>query len=225
MNGPSPPLELAIITNVQGIRDLGPDALAAPGRPRIMPASFYRDTTVAERALFGQRNGIYGFPTAEQVDWLRAEIGGRSAIEIGAGHGALADALGIPATDSKMQLDPLIAQFYAASGQPTVIYGPDVEQLDAAGALARYRPQVVIATWVTHKFDEARSAAGGNMFGVDEEALLDGCDTYIFIGNTHVHRHKAIWNRPHRRIEPDWLYSRAVNGTPEFIAIWQGKGK
>jgi hypothetical protein len=219
------PNDIALIQDPRNIRDLAPAALEAPGRPRIMPASFYRDTSTVERALFGQRHGIYGLPTAELVDWLRAVIDGRRAIEIGAGHGALAAALGIPATDNKMQVDPLIAQVYAASGQPTVIYGQNIETLDAAAAIAHHRPQVVIACWVTHKYDETRHEAGGNMFGVDEDALLDQCDTYIFIGNTHVHRNKAIWKREHIKIEPDWLYSRAVNGSPEFIAVWERNRK
>jgi hypothetical protein len=217
------PQDVHLISDINQIRDLGPDALEAPGRPRIMPASFYYTTSVAERALLGHRNGIYSFPTAELVDWLCAVIDGRSAIEIGAGNGALAAALGIPATDNKMQSDPLIGQIYAATGQPPVIYGPNVEQLDAAAAIAHYRPQVVLACWVTHLFDENRPQAGGNMFGVDEEALIKACDTYIFIGNTHVHKNKSIWRHAHIKIEPDWLYSRAVNGSPEFIAVWENK--
>lgn len=220
-----PNLIEATVLNLTGVRDLTPDVLAAPGCPRIMPAAYYRNTTPTERAAFGHYHGVYGLPTTELVDWLRAEIDGRSAIEIGAGHGALAAALDIPATDSKQQADPAIALLYAATGQPPVTYGQNVEQLDAAAAIAQYRPQVVIASWVTHKWLEARSEAGGNMFGVDEDAVIDACETYIFIGNTNVHRDKSIWTRKFARIEPDWLFSRAINGSPEFIAVWEGKGK
>lgn len=209
-----------IITNLASIRDLTPDILAAPGRPRILPASYYRTTTMDERAVFAHRHGIYGLPTVELIEWVKGVIGGRSAIEIGAGHGGLAAALGIPATDNRMQEHPLIRAHYAATRQPVVIYGDNVEPLDAQAAVAKYRPQVVVASWVTHVYSKDRDEAEGNMFGVDEDAILDAVDTYIFIGNTQVHAPKTIWSRPHKRHEPDWVYSRAVNGSPDFVAVW-----
>jgi hypothetical protein len=188
--------------------------------PQVMPASFYRAMSVDERALLGARNGWYAFPTVELIDWLRAAIGGRSAIEIGAGHGAIAAALGIPATDNKMQEDSVIAALYQHMGQLPVSYGPQVERLDALQAVAHYRPQVVVAAWVTHLWRDDFPELGGNMFGVYEEAVIDACETYIFIGNRKVHEKKPIWSRPHTLIEPDWLASRATNGSPDFIAIW-----
>jgi hypothetical protein len=56
--------------------------------------------------------------------------------------------------------------------------------------------------------------------GVDEEAVIAACDSCIFIGNSSVHAPKSVWSLPHERIEPDWLFSRAANETPDFIAIW-----
>lgn len=210
------------VLDTRNTRDISPDVLAPDGTLRVMPASYFRDTTVVERAMFGQRAGVYGFLTEELVDWLRERIAGRSAVEIGAGHGQLAAALGIPATDSKMQDDPRVAAFYAAAGQPTVRYGANVQKLDAKEAVRKLRPQVVVASWVTHLYRPARHAAGGNMFGVNEEDILARCEEYIFIGNTQVHAGKSIWNQPHEILHPDWLYSRAHNGTPEFIAVWRG---
>jgi hypothetical protein len=224
MNKLSPklPRDMAVFDPRQ-IRDIAPDMLDAPGRPRVLPAAFYRTTTPTERALVCQRNGIYGLPTTELIDFLTDAIGGRTAIEIGAGHGGLAAALGIPATDSKMQDDPLVRLVYDAAGQPPVQYGSNVERLNAAEAIAHYRPQVVVACWVTHLYDERRHEAGGNMFGVDEDQVLDNCESYIFIGNSYVHRGKTIWNRPHAKIEPDWVYSRTINGSADFIAVWEGR--
>lgn len=210
----------AFVIDSTNLRDLAPDALASPGRPRIMPASYYRSTSASERAAFGVRNGIYGLPTQELVDWIHERLGDRSAIEIGAGHGALAAALDIPATDSRQQEDPAIAERLAAFNQPVVQYGAHVEKLDALAAIAKYQPQVVIASWVTHKYLPARHEAGGNQDGVDEEAVIAACDAYIFVGNTRVHAPKSIWSLPHTRIEPDWLFSRAYNGSPEFISVW-----
>jgi hypothetical protein len=210
------------VLDTTNARDLARDVLRPDGTLRVMPASYYRDTTVVERAAFGQRAGVYGFLTGELIDWLRARIGTRSAIEIGAGHGQLAAALGIPATDSKMQDDPRVAAWYAAAGQPTVRYGANVQKLDAKEAVRKLQPQVVVASWVTHLYRPARHAAGGNMFGVNEEDLLSRCEEYIFIGNTQVHAGKSIWSLPHDIVHPDWLYSRAHNGSPEFIAVWRG---
>lgn len=206
--------------DVSSLISLTLDVLEADGRPKVMPAAYYRNTTILERAVLGATHGLYGLPTQELVDWLKEKINGRSAIEIGAGHGALASALGIPATDSRMQEEPAIAALYAGMGQPVVRYGENVEKLDAAEAVARYRPQVVVASWVTHKYLETRHIAGGNMFGVSEEDVIASCEAYIFIGNSKVHAGKSIWNLPHSRIEPDWLFSRASNGSPDFIAIW-----
>lgn len=208
------------VIDTTNARDLSPEVLASPGRPRILPSSFYRNTTAAERIMLCVRNGLYSLPTDELVDWLRAEIAGRSAIEIGAGHGALAAALGIPATDSWLQLNPAVAAHYAERSQPTVTYGRNVERLDAAAAIVKHKPKVVVACWVTHKYQSWRPEAAGNEFGVDEEALIDACETYILVGNAKVHEGKSIWNRKHRIIEPYWLYSRTMNDTKDFIAVW-----
>lgn len=213
--------EGAKVINTRGLRDLADEVMTdVDGVPRIMPAAFYRDTKVNERALLGVQHALYGLPTLELVAWLKSEIGERNAIEIGAGHGALGTALGIPTTDSFMQENAEVAALYMAAGQKTIAYGRNVVRLSAEDAVIGYRPQVVVASWVTHKFREDRREAGGNMFGVDEEKLLDSCDTYIFIGNEQVHRNKSIWSRPHRIIYPDWLYSRAHNGTRDFISVW-----
>lgn len=210
------------IVDTTGARDLAVDVVAPDGALRVMPADYYRSTTVAERAMFGQRHGVYALPTEELIEWLSNRIAGRSAIEIGAGHGQIAAALGIPATDSKMQDDPGIAAWYAAYGQPTVRYGDNVVKLDAKQAVRKYKPQVVIASWVTHLYRPIRHHAGGNAFGVNEEDIIARCEEYIVIGNTQVHAGKSIWALPHEIYHPDWLYSRAHNGSPEFIACWRG---
>src|SRR5688572_18599020 len=86
-----------------GIRDISADALDENGRIRVLPAAYWETTTPQERALFGHKHGLYSFPTVELVEWLRGFIGDGSAIEIGAGHGVLAETLDIPATDNRMQ--------------------------------------------------------------------------------------------------------------------------
>lgn len=211
----------AFVLDPQTTRDIAPLLLDARGLPRVCDAAELAPTTAQERMLFGVRHGIYSFPTAQLCAFLRARIGARRAIEIGAGHGALARALSIPATDNRQQEDPEVRAYYDSLGQPTIRYGDHVEKLDALEAVARHRPQVVVACWVTHRFDPAHPQRGGSTSGVDEAALIEGCEEYIFIGNEQVHAHKPIWDLPHEKLTPPWLYSRALNGTPDFIAIWR----
>lgn len=208
------------IIDPERTRDITPDALESPGRPKILPASYWETTTVAERALFGHRHGIYLFPTTELVEHLTALIAGRKAIEIGAGNGALADALGIPATDNRTQEKPRDGWLLALARHPPVTYGPDVIECHASRAVRRFKPQVVVAAWVSEKYDPARPHAGGPFDGVDERDVLLHCETYILVGNTDVHRHKSIWARPHTIEYPPFVYSRASSGSPDFVAVW-----
>ena len=83
------------------VRDISPFMLDARGRLRVVPPSTLASTTPDERLLFGVRHGAYSFPTEELCDYLRERIAGRRAIEISAGNGVLAEALGIPATDNR----------------------------------------------------------------------------------------------------------------------------
>lgn len=92
--------------------------------------------------------------------------------------------------------------------------------LDASAAIAKYRPQVVIACWVAHRFQAHRPEAGGSATEVDKTAVIAACDEYIFIGTECVHAAKPIWTLPHEKLTPPWLYSRAINGSPDFVAIW-----
>lgn len=206
--------------NPDQVRDISDLMLDDAGRLRVVPASDLASTTPQERFLFGVRHGLYSFPTEELCEFLRQRIRGRSAIEIGAGHGALAAALSIPATDSRLQEEPAVRAHYAGIGQPVVPYGQAVKKLSAADAVSTYRPSVVIACWVTHLFDPERPWAGGNPAGVDEASIIASCDEYIFIGYEHVHRGKPIWALPHEKLAPNWIYSRAVNGSRDFVGIW-----
>ena len=210
----------SFVINPDQVRDISGLLLDADGSIRVTPAATFKATTAEERLLFGVRHGIYGFPTGELIAFLRQRIDGRSAIEIGAGHGILAAALGIPATDNRQQEAPAIRDHYRLIGQPTIRYGNHVEQLDAASAVMKYRPRVVIASWVTHRYDATQPHAGGSDTGIDEASIIASCDEYVFIGNEHVHAHKPIWALPHRRFIPDWLYSRAANGSRDLIASW-----
>lgn len=57
--------------------------------------------------------------------------------------------------------------------------------------------------------------------GVDEASLIASCEDYIFVGNERVHAQKPIWQLPNEKTTPPWLFSRAVNGSRDFLAIWR----
>jgi len=194
--------------------------LDAAGQILIQPAAAYAAKTVEWRGIFGNLFGFYSFPTEELVAYLKDLIEFRSAIEIGSGNGVLAAALGIPATDSRQQEVPEIAALYEFGGMPVVRYGENVETLNYRQAIEKYRPEVVIACWVTHKWDANRPKAKGNQFGIDEEWVLANCKTYVHVGNCRTHNGKSILRRRHTTFRPPWLYSRAMNGSPNEILIW-----
>jgi hypothetical protein len=102
-----------------------------------------------------------------------------------------------------------------------VHYGEHVQKQDAISAVQKYKPNVVVASWVTHLFDPDRPDGGGSMFGVDKAKLIASCDEYISVRNEELHAHKPIWAIPHEKLTPSGLYSRAVNDSPNFIAIWR----
>lgn len=214
----------AIVIDPATTLDIAPDVIDGRGLPRVLPAAYWDTTTLQERAWVGMRHGIYSFPTVELVEHLRDVIGGRSAIEIGAGNGVLAEALGIPATDSRHQDDPATAAYYSLLGAATVPYGPNIIEAHASRAVRRFKPQVVIDCWVTHKYDPARHWAGGNEIGVDEEDILRNCEQYVFVGNDRVHMEKKIWDRRKSFERLPFVYSRGVHDL-DFVAVWRGSKK
>jgi hypothetical protein len=207
--------------DLEGLRDLSPAVIDSEGLPRVMPAEFYEGTTIAERAVLAVRHGLYLLPTAELCSWLIEHIGDRSAIEIGAGNGRMAAHIGIPATDSHQQDDQEISQYYRDLGQAKVRYGPNVERLEAKEAVRRHRPQVVVGAWVTHRYNLRRHSRGGNENGPNLEWIFERIEEYVLIGNEAVHAKHPLWEKPHEIHYFPWLYSRAMNGSRDFIAIWR----
>ncbi len=193
------------------------------GRIKLLPASEWQSLDRTALRVWCHFRAMYAIPTLELVDWLKAQIGDRTAIEIGAGNNDLGFYLGIKQTDSYMQTHPVHGQFYQMTGQTPTRPGPDVEKLNAAQAIAAYRPQVVIGAWITQLWQPGDEQ--GSEVGVDEGALIDQVGTYIHIGHAAIHGGKRVLSRPHQEFRPDWLVSRMVY-QPEghFIATWERKG-
>jgi len=188
--------------------------LDADGNLRVLPASVYEDIPWEHLRLWTHFRAIYGLPTIELVEYLKKLIGGRSAIEIGSGNGVLGRALGIPRTDNFMQTWPDVKLLYTLQGQPTITYGSDVEEMDAIEAIRKYKPEVVVASWVTQFSDGSRP---GSMYGPDEEVLLSMVRSYMMFGSIKNHDHKVICNGIHQIIREPWMWSRAQDSA---LFIW-----
>lgn len=160
--------------------------------------------------------GVYSVPTAELIDWLRTVIGGRSAIDIAAGHGAIGRSLQIPTTDARTADRPEYARHYVEIGQPPPWVPPDVETLEASEAVETYRPAVVICAWGTQRWEPGLRL--GHVLGLDERAILSRVSTYVHIGARGLHPHNRL-PKPDEVIRPPWLRSRS-SVPDDVICVW-----
>jgi hypothetical protein len=195
------------------------------GQLRVLPSAAYDDIPHVDLRYWCGQRALYGLPTTELVMWLKTFIAGRTAIEVGSGNGALGRALDIPRTDSHIQDDPEARLHYLLQGQATVLYGRDVEKLEAVEAVRKYNPQVVIGSWVTAWVDPNKPfrAGAGCMYGIKEERILDhpSVEAYVVVGHREVHSNKSILARPHGIIQPPWLRSRSRDPAGNAIFVWE----
>lgn len=210
------------IIDATGLNDLAERAISPSGRLLVMPSSFYQDALPAERAMLCVRHGYYLLPTFELVAFLKELIAGRHAIEIGSGNGVLAEALDIRATDNYMQQWPEIRVIYDRAQQAVCEYGWNVERIDGVEAAQKYKPQVIVASWLTHKWRETAPHRKGNQWAPDEQHLLTLCDELIFIGNSSAHKDHSLLRLNHLHYEMPFIYSRAVRGK-DFVGCWKVK--
>lgn len=168
----------------------------------------------------------YTIPTVELLTLLKELIGDTKAIEIGAGCGDLGWNLGIPMTDNHLQTRPDIEQMYAATGQPTIEYGKDVEKLEALAAVRKYKPHTVIASWVTHWINPNKPPPkeGGSAWGIKEGKMLNRIKRYIHIGSYAVHDIKPIRKRQYEIIDGKGIIISRSNREDDQIWIWKGRG-
>lgn len=213
---------MAIVTpDRDALATLEAQVIDENGRPRVVPASVFAGVDQANIAALCVKHAFYGVVTCELVEFIREQINGRCAIEIGAGNGVLAEALNITGVDNRMQDWPWVRATYEMSQQPTVRYGANVVHMDGIEALSHYRPQVVIGNWLTHFYRPERHWAGGNMYAPDERQILENVETFILVGNSKTHAGHSLLDNAHDTYEPSWLYSRAVRGT-NFVKVWLG---
>ena len=202
-------------------------ACLVDGKLQAMPAAYYAGWSQNDLSLWCSLRGFYCLPTLELVEFVRDQIDCEDALEIGAGNGALGRAVGIPLTDSFQQEREDVRELYLEQlHQAVVPYGSDVERLTALEAVEKYKPTVVLAAWVTHRFIPARPKLRGNMNGVDESKLLQKkcVKKYIFVGHEHSHSLKPILHHPHTTHYLPYLYSRGFSGR-NLVWVWTTRGR
>jgi hypothetical protein len=217
------PFSPAVAINPKDVRDISPELLLPNGKLKLLAHADYDKFTRTELRIFCHYHARYGLPTIEAVDFIKNLIAGRSAIEIGAGHGDLGYHLGIPMTDSKIQFRQDVRQIYERSGQPIIQYPEDVERLEALEAIQKYQPKVVIASWITQWIPEdVKPTSGGSIHGIKEDEMLDKIEQYIMIGNLKIHGDKKILAREHTIYRPLFIKSRASYPEDDVIFAWDG---
>ena len=199
--------------------------LFGPGR-RMRRVTNAQMDEISHQTLIAWANlrGRYVLPTAELIEWLRARIAGRSVLEVGAGFGDLGHLLGIRMTDSAMQQRPEMLAMYARMGQVAINPPPDVERLEAVEAVEKYKPQVVIAGFLTQAYqpgDEQSPKVGSSVFGTDEKRIIDQVEEYIHIGAWAVHRDKRARDIAYEEIAQPWIRTRAIDPNRNVIWSWR----
>ncbi|HLO89619.1 MAG TPA: hypothetical protein VK172_00505 [Lentimicrobium sp.] len=191
------------------------------GLLRVMSYDYYKQVPKDVLRYFAHQYGIYVFPTTEMIDWFRENIEG-TAIEIGAGHGALSRALGIPITDSRMQELPEIILYYQLMRQPVIKYPDDIEKLDAEDAITKYLPDNVIGGYIIERWRP--NYEQGNHLGVNEHDVIKRAKKYILILNMHDHKDKWLFQSPHKAYKFPWIVTRSEHSANR-ICVWKGKKK
>lgn len=191
---------------------------------RLKPAAEFDKYSRTAIRVFCHRFARYGLPTTELIDFLKDAVGTSRAIEIGAGHGDTGHHLGIPRTDSWMQASDCVRHYYEMMGQPIIDYPASVEKLEALKAVEKYRPEVVIGSWITQKISPHLPPpdGGGSVFGVNEREMLTRVKKYIMVGNLAIHGKKKIMDLNPEVIELPGLRSRSSHPELDRIFIWNG---
>lgn len=186
------------------------------GEVIVKPYEFYTYFSAEAIRLFMHFKAIYCLPTQELIDFLKDQVGDKSAIEIGCGLGIIGKALNIPATDNLLQSRPEIKLLYSLTGQPTIKYPKHVIKFDGVEAVKHYKPQVAIGAFITHKWN----GKSGNQWAIEEPKILPLVEKYIHVGDEEIHKEKPLMKMPFTKYTPQWLLARGKNA---FIGVWENK--
>lgn len=205
-------------------KDISGELLLPNKKIKLLSYDQFQKYSWEELRMFCHIYGRYTLVTKELIEYLKYLIGDRDVIEIGAGAGDLGYHLGIRMTDSKMQRWAAIRKRYLEMGQPTIDYPDDVEELDALAAVKKYKPKVVVASWIT-TFSEYPTFYNSSSYGILEEEILQLVDEFIIIGNKDFHVDKPIMKYPCHKIAFPFLLSRSSNPQGNRIYVIHKKHK
>lgn len=212
------------VIDTKNIPDLSEKLLLPNGKLKLKIAGDLLAYPFEHLRVFCHQNARYGLPTRELINFLNEIIDGRTAIEIGAGHGDLGYHLQIPMTDSYQQTRPEIIEAYRKMRQPIIKYPSDIEQLEAIEAIYKYKPKVVIGSWIT-TYAPAETTFSSNPYGIKEDKILNLVETLIIVGNADTHGNKPILKLPHEEIYKPWIVSRAKDQSKNRIYIWDKRNR
>jgi len=218
-----------------------------------IPYSFIKDDTLDTLNWVMQALGLYTFPTLELCEWLESQIDDNpeyephSAIEICAGTGWIGRQLRIPITDVKNMENPEVQKVMLDSMSVPTIYANDVETLEASEAINKYKPDIVIGSYVTSKqlidkIDRKKAITIGVKLpygGVLKQNLIDivrkevkvGVDVrgicrkvykVILVCNMRVHRNESYISLPHKTLSFPWLVTRGDTSQSKIL-IFENK--
>lgn len=207
-----------VIEKPEDVKYLDAMLLDKNGRILLHPSEFYRAIPRIHLRTWCYNQARYSLPTIEMVEWIKSRINGRSAIEIGTGNGDLGFHLGIRETDSYCQQKLEVLLYYAMHAQKPTNPRQEVEKIDAIDAIKKYKPDVVVGSWITQK--NRGNDPSGNMYGPEEEIIISLAKTYIHVGNTQPHDSKRILAISHETIQPPWIISRARRPEDDIIWVW-----
>lgn len=218
-----------MVLQQEDISELESLVMEGKGIPKVVTAKVFDDFSDNQRMLLMVKHGLYVFPTLELASFIDNEVFGKTVLEIGAGNGAMADYLGIRATDNYSQApdyrpDPKLRALWEQGqqamknmGQAFVTYGDNVDRIEAMDAVIKHKPEIVYGCFITHKYRAGDK--DGNKFGVDEEKLIRRCE-YIMVGNAVTHRNKRILSVPHSELCLPGLITRAQHQEANRVWKW-----
>ena len=111
-----------------------------------------------------------------------------------------------------------VKAYYDLMRQPTIRYPVDIIELDAHEAVKRYRPQVVIGSYITHRWRPGMTS--GNQYGVDNLKIARKVEAYYMIGSLTTHMQDPAMKHLDGIERHDFLYTR---GGKENSVIFRWK--
>lgn len=207
--------EQAILTRMDGL-------FLSNKVPKVVPYAAYERHPVLDRQIWANRRGFYSLPTLELASFIKEQIAGRSAHEIGAGHSAMAKHLGIYHSDPRFQEKKgLTRNLIDITGAIPAYTPPYVSHRCCKQVLKDCKPQVLLAQWVTPL---GPSGTSSNYYGPDYKEVLEVVETLIFVGNLSIHPYvREVLGEPDIEIREPWIVSRSMRQEENILWVWNRK--